>query len=368
MSKAVGASRKRLKRGPVKATNLRRRPTRKGELPIEARRHPLVAEIERQLVQCGVLGHEKQGRSRLVLGVSGGADSVALLLACVALRDRKTRPSLEPIVGHVHHHLRATADEDAMFVCELCKRFSVDCHIADVHPGDMRGNVSANARVMRYEALAQLARQVGAFNVAVAHHGDDQLETMLIALCRGAGIDGLTGMALVRPLWCEVSLVRPLLTASKADCESLCAAAGIRWRNDPTNTDPQRARARLRRDVLPHLHELWPDAARRIHGTADAMRAAKTALETQLEDVFGPAEQRTWPRAKLKDQHAPVLAAGLRRAALDAAPLAADELNQRHLLLAAECIRSSERKPRRFDWPRRLRLSISSKQITLEGR
>jgi tRNA(Ile)-lysidine synthase len=163
-------------------------------------------------------------------------------------------------------------------------------------------------------------------------------------------------------------LVRPLLGVSKSDCEDLCRQAAVSWRDDPSNTDPQRVRARLRRDVLPHLYELWPDAARRITSTAGILRAAKHSLDDQLETAFGPAEQREWNRNQLKALPAAVIAAGLRRAALDAAPLAGDELNQRHLLLAAECIRSNDRKPRQFDWPRRLRLAMTSKNVALTTR
>jgi tRNA(Ile)-lysidine synthase len=339
-----------------------------GILPLAARRHPLVAEVERQLARCGSPFANGERGAPLVLGVSGGADSVALLLATVAIRDRKNERALIPIVGHVHHHLRKSADDDAAFVGELCTKFGVECHVIHVNPGEMRGNVSANARMLRYEALAQLARQVGAMHVAVAHHGEDQLETMLIALCRGAGLDGMTGMAWTRPLWCGVSLVRPLLGVLKSDCEDLCRAAVVSWREDPTNTDPQRVRARLRRDVLPHLRELWPDAARRSTAAAEVMRAAKASLDQQLEQVFGPAEQREWKRESLQALPGAVIAAGLRRAALDAASHAGDELNQRHLLLAAECVRSSEKKPRQFDWPRRLRLMITSKQVALTAR
>ena len=179
----------------------------------------------------------------------------------------------------------------------------------------------------------------------------------------------MAGMSWSRPLWCGVSLVRPLLGASKSDCEDLCRQAGVSWRDDPTNTDPQRSGALRVRDVLPHLYELWPDAARRITSTAGILRAAKHSLDDQLETAFGPAEQREWNRNQLKrapggsDRGWPAL-----RAALDTAPLAGDELNQRHLLLAAECIRSADRKPRQFDWPRRLRLAVTSRMWRQRGR
>ena len=347
-----------------------------GALPIAARRHPLIADIERELSHCGAIHPARRAsddRARIILGVSGGADSIALLLACIVLRDRTRSGSKDtggvlPIVGHVHHHLRESADEDAAYVSEVCQRFDVEFHCEHVHPGQLKGNVSANARMLRYEALANIARRVGAKHVAVAHHGEDQLETMLIALCRGAGLDGLTGMAWSRPLWSGISLIRPLLGSSRSECEDLCSKAGIPWQEDPSNVDPRRARARLRQTVLPALAELWPDVAKRITGSAEIMCAARLALDRELAQVFGEAADRSWTRDALRELPAPMIAAGLRRAALDAAPLSADELNQRHLSLAADSIRSAERKPRKFDWPRGLKLEVTARSVTLHHR
>ena len=249
-------------------------------LPLPVRRHRLVAEIDRRLrTRCAL-----PAAATLLLGVSGGADSIALLLACIVLRDRSAngragRSSVSrPIVAHVHHHLRDDADEDAEFVSELCSRFSVPFHLQHVRPGDCGGNIEANARAMRYDAMKQIARNVGAEHIAVGHHGEDQLETMLIALCRGAGLDGLSGMAWTRPLAEDVQLVRPMLGMRKSDCIDLCETASIRWREDPTNLDVDQTRARLRRDVLPVLEELWPDAPRRAGSTGDLLAVAGEAL------------------------------------------------------------------------------------------
>ncbi|MDY7110484.1 MAG: tRNA lysidine(34) synthetase TilS, partial [Planctomycetota bacterium] len=160
-------------------------------LPVAARRHRLVAELDRRLRR----GDHPAG-GRLVIGVSGGADSVALLLACLALSRRRTaETAFHPIAAHVHHHLRGeSADADAAFVADLCTRFDIPLHVEHVRPGSMPGNIAENARELRYEALKRIAQETGSAAVAVAHHADDQFETMLIALCRGAGVEGLAGM------------------------------------------------------------------------------------------------------------------------------------------------------------------------------
>ncbi|UCD74839.1 MAG: tRNA lysidine(34) synthetase TilS [Phycisphaerales bacterium] len=338
-----------------------------GRLPLAVRRHRLVAEIDRRLrTRCGL-----PAAAPLVLGVSGGADSVALMLACVVLRDRAAgkrvgrKPIVEPIVVHVNHHLREEADADAEFVAELCRASSLPFHLEHVRPWEAGGNLEAAARDMRYEALKRSALKVGAGCVAVGHHGEDQLETMLIALCRGAGLEGLSGMAWSRPLDERVRLIRPMLAARKCDCEDLCRAAGIMWREDPTNRDIDQARARLRREVLPALEALWPDAPRRASSTGDLLAVARQALSERIEEAFGAAANRGWGRARLAGLPLPVVAAGLRRAAVDEVPDISDELGQRQLLSAAEHITCDDRRPKRFDWPGGLILHVTSRQVEL---
>lgn len=342
-------------------------------LPLAIRRHPLVAEVARQLAHCGVPLNDKAMAGQeipLVVGVSGGPDSLTLLLTCAALAERSNRqhPRLRVIAAHVNHHLRPSADDDARYVQQICERFGLPLHVEDVRPGDVPGNVSANARLMRYEALLKIARRVDASFIAVAHHGNDQIETILMALGRGAGLDGLSGMPWSRPLWEHVMLIRPLLGSTKEDCLEFCRRAALAWREDPFNLDPQHARARLRRDVVPVMEELWPDLARRITATAEALQAARRATEWEIEQAFGDAEVRQWDRAALAALSVPVLAAGLRRAALDAAPDIADDLNQRHLIQAAQTIRGEDRRPHRYHWPGDLELKVTARHVALISR
>jgi tRNA(Ile)-lysidine synthetase-like protein len=254
-------------RSQIAASDARRSAT---VLPIAARRHALVREVDRQLARCGLtFNAESIEPTRLVVAVSGGADSTALLLACVALSRRKRRRSARMSItaAHVHHHLRDAADADARHVAEVCERFGVPLQVKHVQPGELKGNVAANARRLRYQALAEVAGNVGAKHVAVAHHAEDQLETMLMAMCRGAGARGLAAMRPARRIN-GVTIVRPLLGVLKCDCEDLCRCAAVAWREDASNRDATRRRARLRRDVTPILEQLWPGAARRAAACA----------------------------------------------------------------------------------------------------
>ena len=332
---------------------------------VSVRRHRLVAELAGRLVdRCGVAAG-----SKVVFATSGGPDSMALLLAACALRERgrggRAGPALEPVAAHVNHHLRDSADRDAACVGDLCDRLGVPFEIRDVHPARCPGNVLGSARHLRYRALAEMASSLGAGVVATAHHAQDQLETLLIALCRGAGVDGLSGMAWSRPLEGDIRLIRPFLSVRKSDCLDLCRRAGVLWCEDPANVDPATVRGRLRREVLPVLEALWPDAASRATTAADLVAAARSALQEQVEAAFGDPSQRRWDRGPLRRAPVPVIAAGLRRAAVAAVPEAADRIGSDHLLSVAEAIHDSGHRPRAYDWPRGLRVSVAAREVAL---
>ena len=162
--------------------------------------------------------------------------------------------------------------------------------------------MAGNARDLRYDALASAARRAGASAVAVAHHADDQLETVLMAICRGGGIDAIAGMPWRRDLDAGggLTLVRPLLGLRKRDCVELCEVADVPWREDPTNDDRSRPRGRLRRDVIPALEALWPRASERAGDVAEAARAASEIQAAAVAAVFGDGSMRRWSRDALR--------------------------------------------------------------------
>jgi len=247
--------------------------------------------------RCGVISSE-----RVVVGVSGGADSLALLLglAVIARRSRRNGPTLRPVVVHVHHHLRGrSADLDARAVEREATALGLPCLRRDVHPARERGSRAAAARRLRYAALLDAAEEVGAPLIAVAHHAEDQLESMLMALSRGAGLDGLSAMAWRRPAraiegrgegppW----LIRPLLGCSKAECEAFCRLAGRSWRSDPGNSSRTSPRGRLRRSVLPVLESLWPGAARHAVAASEMLREAEAIIAERLPQPIEQGESR----------------------------------------------------------------------------
>ena len=152
--------------------------------------------------------------------------------------------------------------------------------------------MEAAARDARYAALREVAVQVGAGYVATAHHADDQLETLLMAILRGTTLRGLRGIAWERPLTAEgaltpggggtsggVRLIRPMLAATHADAVAFLQQLDQPWREDPTNTDRTRTRARLRHEVLPVLRDLRPSVARKAVELTDHIRDAVERLD-----------------------------------------------------------------------------------------
>ncbi len=231
-------------------------------------------------VRAALLRLEIAPDQPLVAGVSGGVDSRALLHALVQLGCR-------PVVAHVNYGLRgAASDEDEAFVRRLCAEAGLPLHTA--HP-DMaalrqgsRLSTQALARRCRYRFFERVARRAGAGAVAVAHHADDQAETVLINLFRGTGIRGLAGMAAARPLGKSgVRVVRPLLEIGRARIAAFAQEERLLWREDAANHSRKYRRSALRTEIMPLVQEIFGSGV----SLALAREAALTAevIEYVLE-------------------------------------------------------------------------------------
>jgi tRNA(Ile)-lysidine synthase len=222
----------------------------------------------------------------VVVAVSGGADSTALLLALDEL-SKACLLDLSLTVAHLDHGLRGErSEEDARWVEELAGRLGhgVVSKRASVgeRAGAGRDNLEQAARRARYEFLAEAARAAGAGAVVAAHTLDDQAETVLLNLLRGSGAEGLGGIRAERRLAesSEVLLLRPLVGwARRADTEGYCGARGVEFRADEMNDDERFARVRVRRRLVPLLETFNPRAAEALARTAELVREDAAALE-----------------------------------------------------------------------------------------
>ncbi|WP_262850114.1 tRNA lysidine(34) synthetase TilS [Mumia quercus] len=207
----------------------------------------------------------------VVLGVSGGADSLALAaLTCFVVDARGGR--VEALV--VDHGLQEGSAEVAQRAAEQARALGAAAQVVRVEVG-ARGGPEAAARDARREALRAYAEEVGAAAVLLGHTRDDQAETVLLGLARGSGARSLAGMAARSGLW-----RRPLLALTRAETEQVCRALGVTWWDDPHNDDPRYARVRVRRTVLPVLErELGPGVGAALARTAAALRDDADALD-----------------------------------------------------------------------------------------
>ncbi len=216
-----------------------------------------------------------RGRA-LVVAVSGGGDSVGLLRAMHGLA---AGLELGLSVAHLDHGVRGEgARLDARFVADLAGSLGLPFDEGRWRP-DRAGHFEADARRARYAWLAGVARERGAAAVAVGQTLDDQAETVLHRVVRGTGVEGLAGIRPSRPLAPGVSLIRPLLRVARAEVRAYLAALGQPSRDDPTNADTSRTRARIRHELLPGLAEGYnPRVAEALARLGDLASAASRSL------------------------------------------------------------------------------------------
>ena len=244
----------------------------------------------------------------VAVALSGGADSVALLLL---LRDC---PHL--LAVHVHHGIRgAEADRDLAFCKALTKNLGIPFQAlyadAPARARDTGESTETAAREVRYEALTAFLKEKSISLLATAHHADDQLETMLQHLLRGCGTRGLCGIPSCRPLAAGILVVRPLLTVPKRDILAYLQNEGQDFVTDSTNEMLDCQRNKLRHLVLPLLAELQPDAAAIAARAAEALAEDEAYLDRLAADFM--AENDTLRAAALGALPAPVFARVLRR-------------------------------------------------------
>lgn len=227
--------------------------------------------VSRYIAANSLVGHD----SHIVVALSGGADSVALLAVLTALGYRCS-------AAHCNFHLRGEESErDMRHAVATARDMGVECHVR--HFGTAayaaaRGlSIEMAARELRYEWFEQLRREVGADVVAVAHHRDDNIETFFLNLLRGTGIAGLTGM---RPR--RGCIVRPLLCVSRDDIIAYLDAIGVTYVTDSSNLSNDYRRNKLRNVVLPALEREFPGAAKTIVNTMSHLTDNRDLMDDYL--------------------------------------------------------------------------------------
>lgn len=221
---------------------------------------------------------------RYWLAYSGGLDSRVLLELLLALRRQQPDfPDLHII--HIHHGLQAEADAWAQHCQQLCDALQLPCEVRRVQLDSHGVGVEAAARQARYQVFEQLLCEGDV--LLQAHHLDDQCETLMLRLLRGAGPEGLAAMPRRRPLG-RGQLLRPLLGVSRAQLLACAREWGLRWQEDPSNADVCFDRNYLRAEVMPRLERRWPAYRRSLERAALLQARAASLLDEYFEQDLQP--------------------------------------------------------------------------------
>jgi tRNA(Ile)-lysidine synthase len=232
-----------------------------------------------------------------IVGVSGGADSVALLLALDELIKAK-KLKLKIVVAHVDHQLRKTSRDDSRWVRKLTRELRYEISVKRLNLTTRRDNLEQAARNARYKGFAALAQKRRASLVLTAHTLDDQAETILLNLIRGSGADGLSGIDPVRMLDKKTKqlLARPLLSwARRSDTERYCRDREIDFRHDEMNEDEKFARVRVRRQIVPLMQTLNPRIVEAVARTGELLRDDDDALTSAAERLLELSLEKSKP-------------------------------------------------------------------------
>ncbi|MCY3740585.1 MAG: tRNA lysidine(34) synthetase TilS [Candidatus Poribacteria bacterium] len=243
----------------------------------------------------------------VLVAVSGGADSLALLYGLHALR---AQLNCKLHIVHLNHCLRPDADADAEFVRQHAARLELPCTIQSAEVPRLvkqwKLSVEAAGRKARYQFYESVCTEVSATKVALGHHQDDIAETVLMNLIRGSGATGLKGISPVR----DMKFIRPLAGFTRQKIETFLTSIGIVPRHDATNTDTDYLRNRIRGELIPQLERDYnPNIKTGLSRTADVLRAESGYLDTAAREAFetcqiqGPDKSVVLNRVKFRQYH-----------------------------------------------------------------
>ncbi len=227
-----------------------------------------------------------------LLAVSGGVDSMVLLASFFLLQ--KKFPTLQFSVVHIHHHLRKESDEEEAMVREYCNDRKIDVEVYHWEEGaSQTAGIEEKARTFRYQKLEESMNKHKASYVVVAHHADDQAETVLMKLTRGSTLEGIAGMKSIRP-FSNGYLIRPFLTVDKKELYEYASIHQIPYREDASNSSLEYTRNRFRKEIVPLFKQENPKLNQKIQEFTQT-------LQEQQELILHLAYQ--WMKQELVELH-----------------------------------------------------------------
>lgn len=222
----------------------------------------------------------------IVVGLSGGADSVCLLFLLCEL---KKKYDIKLCAVHIHHGIRQEADEDANYAEELCKKLGIPFELVRENvpklATEWKVSEEEAGRRVRYGAFERIAIKYGYNKIAVAHNRNDEAETVLFHLFRGSGLHGLTGIPVSRKQG-KLTIIRPILCLLREEIEDFLRDKNIEWVTDRTNLEDRYSRNRIRHNILPEADVVSPGATNHICEAAAQLKETESLLESLEEECL----------------------------------------------------------------------------------
>jgi tRNA(Ile)-lysidine synthase len=248
-------------------------------------------ELEQRVLEYILQNQIMKSGQKILTGVSGGADSVAMLHILWRLKETL---GIQLHIAHLNHQLRgAESEADAAFVADLAKQWRIPISLQQANVKGFQSehhlSLEEAAREVRYAFLAEIAELEGAAAVAVGHNQNDQIETILLHIIRGSGTQGLQGLKAAHNLQAgerQVRVIRPLLEVNRSEIEQYCRRYGLNYRQDSTNLTTEMLRNRVRLELLPLLKNYNPDIAGALLRTSRIARDEIAFLEQESSRIW----------------------------------------------------------------------------------
>ncbi|MGN0467022.1 MAG: tRNA lysidine(34) synthetase TilS [Lachnospiraceae bacterium] len=253
----------------------------------------LVEKVKKNIIQYHLL----QKGDKVVIGISGGADSICLAHILLALKDEF---KIKIYGVHINHCIReGTAKRDEEYVKEFCEKYKIPffCFERDIPKIAREEKLSEEeaGRKIRYNCFREVLETIGANKIAVAHHQNDQAETLILHLCRGSGIKGLSA---IRPM--RDNIIRPLLFVTRREIEQYLEKNGISYQEDETNEDIVYARNKVRHEILPKLEEINPKTVEHIARTCEMIQETTDFLQKIVQSEFERLVEKETDKRRIK--------------------------------------------------------------------
>lgn len=228
---------------------------------------------------------------KLVIGVSGGPDSMALLHILLTLQEKNQIPSCTLLVAHVNHMLRKEAEEETVYVEEFCKMHQIPCFVKRVNVKELaqkeKKGTEEMGRLLRYQFFEEVRQEQNAQKIVTAHQANDNAETVLMNIIRGSGTAGLKGIEPIRKNEKKVVFIRPLIHCTKEEIYQYCEEKNLQPKIDTSNQENVYNRNKVRNTLIPFLEKEWnPNIVATLNRLSELARQENHYLEKQTKKAY----------------------------------------------------------------------------------